>query len=39
MMSIIQVLLIYAMVMVGDPMSAAGHYGVACVGAPDKGAG
>ena len=36
MMSIIQALLIYGMVIVGDPMSATGHYGVACVGAPDK---
>jgi len=35
MMSIIQALLIYGMVVVGDPMSATGHYGVACVGAPD----
>lgn len=35
MMSIIQVLLIYGMVIVGDPMSATGHYGVACVGEPD----
>ena len=35
MMSIIQTLLIYGMVVVGDPMSATGHYGVACVGAPD----
>jgi len=35
MMSIIQVLLIYGMVIVGDPMTATGHYGVACVGAPD----
>ena len=35
MMSIIQVLLIYGMVVVGDPMSATGHYGVACVRAPD----
>jgi NAD(P)H dehydrogenase (quinone) len=34
-MSIIQTLLIYGMVIVGDPMSATGHYGVACVGAPD----
>jgi NAD(P)H dehydrogenase (quinone) len=34
MMSIIQALLIYGMVVVGDPMSATGHYGVACVGAP-----
>lgn len=35
MMSIIHALLIYGMVVVGDPMSATGHYGVACVGAPD----
>ena len=35
MMSIIHALLIYGMVIVGDPMSATGHYGVACVGAPD----
>ena len=35
MMSIIHALLIYGMVIVGDPMSASGHYGVACVGAPD----
>ena len=35
MMSIIQALLIYGMVIVGDPLSATGHYGVACVGAPD----
>ena len=36
MMSIIQALLIYGMVIVGDPMSATGHFGVACVGAPDE---
>jgi NAD(P)H dehydrogenase (quinone) len=35
MMSIIQCLLIYGMVIVGDPMSATGHYGTACAGAPD----
>jgi NAD(P)H dehydrogenase (quinone) len=35
MMSIIQALLIYGMVIVGDPMSATGHYGVGCVGAPE----
>lgn len=35
MMSIIQCLLIYGMVIVGDPMSATGHYGTACVGKPD----
>ena len=34
-MSIIQAMLIYGMVIVGDPMSATGHYGTACVGAPD----
>ena len=39
MMSIIQVMLIYGMIIVGDPMSATGHYGVAGVGAPDKGIG
>lgn len=37
MLSIIQCLLIYGMVIVGDPMSASGHYGVSCVGAPDSG--
>jgi NAD(P)H dehydrogenase (quinone) len=36
MMSVIQAMLIYGMVIVGDPMSATGHYGVACVGAPDE---
>ena len=35
MMSIIQCLLIYGMVIAGDPMDASGHYGVGCVGAPD----
>ena len=35
MMSIIQALLIYGLIIVGDPMSATGHYGTACVGAPD----
>jgi NAD(P)H dehydrogenase (quinone) len=35
MMSIIQALLIYGMIIVGDPMAATGHYGTACVGAPD----
>jgi NAD(P)H dehydrogenase (quinone) len=37
MMSIIQALLIYGMIIVGDPLSATGHYGVSCVGAPDSG--
>lgn len=36
MISIIQALLIYGMVVVGDPISATGHYGTACVGAPDS---
>ena len=35
MMSIIQALLIYGMLIVGDPMSATGHYGTACAGPPD----
>ena len=35
MLSIIQCMLIYGMIVVGDPMEATGHYGVACVGAPD----
>jgi NAD(P)H dehydrogenase (quinone) len=33
--SIIQCLLIYGMIIVGDPMSATGHYGAASVAAPD----
>ena len=37
MMSIIQVMLIYGMVIVGDPLAATGHFGTACVGAPDSG--
>jgi NAD(P)H dehydrogenase (quinone) len=34
--SIIQALLIYGMIVVGDPLDATGHYGVSCVGSPDK---
>jgi NAD(P)H dehydrogenase (quinone) len=34
-MSILQCMLIYGMIIVGDPMSASGHYGVACLGTPD----
>jgi len=34
-MSIIQCLMIYGMIITGDPMSATGHYGTACVGVPD----
>ena len=36
MLSILQALLIYGMIIVGDPLSASGHYGTACVGAPDE---
>jgi NAD(P)H dehydrogenase (quinone) len=36
MISIFQAFLIYGMVIVGDPLSATGHYGIACVGAPDS---
>jgi NAD(P)H dehydrogenase (quinone) len=38
MLSIIQAMLIYGMIIVGDPLSATGHYGTACVGAPDDAA-
>ena len=34
--SIIQALMIYGMIIVGDPLDATGHYGVACTGAPDE---
>jgi NAD(P)H dehydrogenase (quinone) len=34
-MSILQCLLIYGMIIVGDPMSATGHYGATAVAAPD----
>ena len=36
MISIIQAMLIYGMIVVGDPLDATGHYGVACLGYPDK---
>ncbi|MGD2079540.1 MAG: flavodoxin family protein [Nitrospirota bacterium] len=35
-MSILQCMLIYGMIVVGDPMSASGHYGVASLGIPDE---
>lgn len=35
-MSIIQAMLIYGMIIVGDPMDATGHYGVSCVGVPER---
>jgi NAD(P)H dehydrogenase (quinone) len=34
--SIIQAMLIYGMIVVGDPLDATGHYGVSCVGTPDR---
>ena len=37
-MSIICCMLIYGMIIVGDPMAATGHYGTACLGKPDEGA-
>jgi NAD(P)H dehydrogenase (quinone) len=36
MISILQALLIYGMIVVGDPLSATGHYGVSCIGTPDE---
>jgi NAD(P)H dehydrogenase (quinone) len=35
-MSILQALLIFGMIIVGDPLDATGHYGVACTGSPDE---
>ena len=35
-MSIIQAMLIYGMIIAGDPLDATGHYGISCVGAPDE---
>lgn len=35
-LSILQCLLIYGMIIVGDPMDASGHYGVACTQSPDE---
>jgi len=34
--SILQAMLIYGMIIVGDPLDATGHYGISCSGAPDK---
>lgn len=36
MISIIQAMLIYGMIIVGDPINATGHYGVSCTGIPDR---
>ena len=35
MFSILQTMMIYGMIIVGDPLDATGHYGVSCVGAPN----
>ena len=35
-LSIMQAMFIYGMIVVGDPLDATGHYGVACTGAPDN---
>ncbi|MGC9529458.1 MAG: flavodoxin family protein [Candidatus Bipolaricaulaceae bacterium] len=35
-LAIHQALLIYGMMVVGDPLDAGGHYGVACSGTPDE---
>jgi NAD(P)H dehydrogenase (quinone) len=34
-LSILQAMLIYGMIVAGDPMDATGHYGTACVEKPD----
>ena len=34
--SIIQAMLIYGMIIVGDPLDASGHYGIACIGNPNE---
>jgi NAD(P)H dehydrogenase (quinone) len=36
MFSIIQAMMIYGMIIVGDPLDATGHYGIACTGKPDQ---
>jgi NAD(P)H dehydrogenase (quinone) len=35
-LSIHQAMLIYGMIIVGDPLAASGHYGVSCVAGPDE---
>jgi NAD(P)H dehydrogenase (quinone) len=35
MLSMICALLIYGMIIVGDPIAATGHFGTACIGRPD----
>ena len=34
--SILQALMVYGMILVGDPLDATGHFGVSCTGAPDE---
>jgi NAD(P)H dehydrogenase (quinone) len=29
-------MLIYGMIIAGDPLDATGHYGISCAGAPDS---
>ncbi len=36
MLSILQAMLIYGMIVLGDPLEVGGHYGVACAGTPDQ---
>lgn len=35
-LSILQAMLIYGMIIVGDPLEATGHFGTSCVGEPDE---
>lgn len=35
-LSILQCMLIYGMIVIGDPLDATGHYGVTCVGKPNE---
>ncbi len=35
-LSILQGMLIYGMIVAGDPLSTGGHYGIACAGKPDE---
>jgi NAD(P)H dehydrogenase (quinone) len=35
-LSMIQAMLIYGMIIVGDPLDASGHYGIACIGSPSE---
>ncbi|MFO8034575.1 MAG: NAD(P)H-dependent oxidoreductase [Candidatus Bipolaricaulota bacterium] len=36
MLAILQAMLIYGMIVLGDPLEVGGHYGVACAGTPDE---